>query len=122
MRVTDPFNLQRFVDAQSLVYETVLRELRAGRKTTHWIWFIFPQEKGLGSSAMSERYAISSFDEARAYMAHPILGPRLKDCVDLVMSHQDIPLEQMLGGLDAMKFLSCIELFSNACGDDWLRR
>ena len=122
MRVTDPFNLQRFVDAQSLVYETVLRELRAGRKTTHWIWFIFPQEKGLGSSAMSQRYAISSFDEARAYMAHPILGPRLKDCVDLVMSHQDIPLEQMLGGLDAMKFLSCIELFSNACGDDWLRR
>ncbi|MDQ8697999.1 DUF1810 domain-containing protein [Hyphomicrobium sp. LHD-15] len=120
--MTDPLNLHRFVEAQSLVYETVLDQLRAGRKTTHWIWFIFPQEKGLGSSAMSERYAISSLDEARAYMAHPILGPRLKECVDLVMSHQDIPLEQMLGGLDAMKFLSCIELFCNACGDDWLRR
>jgi uncharacterized protein (DUF1810 family) len=117
----DPFNLQRFVDAQSLVYENVLRELRAGRKTTHWIWFIFPQAKGLGHSAMSERYAISSLDEARAYLAHPVLGPRLKACVDLVMSHEDVPLEQILGGLDAMKFLSCVELFCNACGTDWLR-
>ncbi len=84
----DPFNLQRFVDAQSLVYPTVLRELRAGRKTSHWIWFIFPQEKGLGRSAMSERYAISSLDEARAYLAHPILGPRLKECAGLVRSHR----------------------------------
>jgi uncharacterized protein (DUF1810 family) len=120
--MNDPFNLQRFVDAQSLVYETVLRELRAGRKTTHWIWFIFPQKKGLGHSAMSERYAISSLDEARAYLAHPVLGPRLKECVDLVLSHKDVPLEQMLGGVDAMKFQSCIELFCNAGGTDWLRR
>jgi uncharacterized protein (DUF1810 family) len=120
--MADPFDLQRFVDAQAPVYESVVRELRAGHKTTHWIWFIFPQEKGLGRSAMSERYGISSLDEARAYMAHPVLGPRLKECVDLVMSHEDVPLEQILGGLDAVKFLSCVELFSNACGTEWLRR
>ncbi len=118
----DPFDLQRFVDAQSLVYETVLRELRAGRKTTHWIWFIFPQAKGLGRSAMSERYAISSLEEARAYLAHPVLGPRLKECTNLVLSHEDVPLEQILGGVDAMKFLSCMELFGDACGMEWLRR
>ena len=113
----DPFNLQRFVDAQSLVYETVLRELRSGRKTTHWIWFIFPQEKGLGRSAMSERYAISSLDEARAYLAHPILGARLKDCAGLVCSHHDVPLEDILGELDAKKFRSSMELFARAGGD-----
>jgi uncharacterized protein (DUF1810 family) len=110
----DPFHLQRFVDAQSLVYETVLGELRAGRKTTHWIWFIFPQAKGLGRSAMSERYAISSLDEARAYLAHPVLGPRLKECVELVLSHEGVPLEDILGELDAMKFRSSMELFREA--------
>lgn len=113
----DPFNLQRFVDAQSLVYGTVLRELRAGRKTTHWIWFIFPQEKGLGRSAMSERYAISSLDEARVYLAHPILGPRLTECAGLVYSHRDVPLEDILGELDAKKFRSSMELFERAGGD-----
>jgi uncharacterized protein (DUF1810 family) len=118
----DPFNLQRFVDAQAPVYETVLGELRAGRKTTHWIWFIFPQAKGLGRSARSEFYGIGSLDEARAYLAHPVLGPRLRDCVDLVMAHDGVPLEDILGGVDAVKFLSCIELFSDACGTDWLRR
>ena len=110
----DPFNLHRFVDAQSLVYETVLRELRAGQKTTHWIWFIFPQAKGLGRSAMSERYAISSIEEARAYLAHPVLGPRLKECTDLVLSHKGVPLEHTLGTLDAMKFRSSMELFHEA--------
>ncbi|MBN8912875.1 MAG: DUF1810 domain-containing protein [Rhizobiales bacterium] len=118
----DPFNLKRFVDAQAPVYDEVLAELRAGRKTSHWIWFIFPQAKGLGRSARSEFYGIGSLDEARAYLAHPILGPRLKQCVDLVMSHEAIPLEDILGGVDAMKFLSCIEVFSDACGTDWLRR
>jgi uncharacterized protein (DUF1810 family) len=118
----DPFNLQRFVDAQAPVYERVLEELRAGRKTSHWIWFIFPQAKGLGRSPRSEFYGIGSLDEARAYLAHPILGPRLGECVDLVMSHEGVPLEEILGGVDAMKFLSCIELFSDACGIDWLRR
>lgn len=118
----DPFNLKRFVDAQAPVYETVLEELRTGRKTTHWIWFIFPQAKGLGRSSRSEFYGIASLDEARAYLAHPVLGPRLKECVDLVLSHEDVPLEQILGGVDAMKFLSCMELFGDACGTDWLRR
>lgn len=117
----DPFNLQRFVDAQSLVYETVLHELRAGRKTTHWIWFIFPQAKGLGRSPMSERYAISSLDEARAYLAHPVLGPRLKECAALVLSHEGVPLEDILGELDAKKFRSSMALFAEA-GFDPLRR
>lgn len=118
----DPFNLQRFVDAQAPVYGQVLAELRTGRKTTHWIWFFFPQAKGLGRSAMSEFYGLGSLDEARAYLAHPVLGPRLKECVDLVMSHEGVSLEDILGGVDAMKFLSCIEIFSEACGTDWLRR
>lgn len=109
----DPFNLQRFVDAQTLVYETVLRELRAGRKTTHWIWFIFPQAAGLGKSPMSQRYAIASKDEARAYLAHPVLGPRLKDCIALVRGHvaRGVKLEDIFGDLDAKKFRSCMELF-----------
>ncbi len=108
----DPFNLQRFVDAQAPVYETVLRELRAGRKTTHWIWFIFPQAAGLGRSAMSKRYAIGSPDEARAYLAHPVLGPRLRECVALVREHEaeGASLEEIFGELDAMKFRSSMEL------------
>lgn len=114
----DPFNLKRFVDAQAAVYETVLGELRAGRKRTHWIWFIFPQAKGLGRSAMSEHYAISSLDEARAYLAHPVLGPRLKECVDLVLLHEGRTLEEILGPLDAMKFRSSVALFREA-GASW---
>ena len=112
----DPFNLQRFVDAQAPVYQTVLRELRNGRKTTHWIWFIFPQSAGLGHSAMSKRYAIGSHDEARAYLAHPVLGPRLRECVALVRAHeaQGASLEAIFGELDAKKFRSCVELFSDA--------
>lgn len=115
----DPFNLQRFVDAQTLVYETVLRELRAGRKTTHWIWFIFPQQAGLGRSAMSERYAIQSSDEARAYLAHPVLGPRLTECAALVSAHEarGVALEDIFGELDAKKFRSSMELFTRAGAD-----
>ncbi len=120
--VEDPFNLERFVTAQAPVYERVRAELRAGRKTSHWIWFIFPQAKGLGRSPRSAYYAIGSHDEARAYLAHPLLGPRLKACVDLVLSHGDVPLEEILGDLDAMKFRSCVALFSKACGANWLRR
>ena len=109
----DPFNLQRFIDAQAPVYETVLRELRTGRKTTHWIWFIFPQSAGLGRSAMSKRYAIGSHDESRAYLAHPVLGSRLRECVALVRAHEakGVSLEEIFGELDAMKFRSCVELF-----------
>ena len=112
----DPFDLRRFVAAQDPVYETVLRELRAGRKTTHWIWFIFPQAKGLGRSPTSEYYGIASLDEARAYLAHPVLGPRLKECADLVLSHAGVPLEDILGALDAMKFRSSMSLFQAAGG------
>ena len=75
--MSDPFRLQRFVDAQAGVYETALAELRAGRKRTHWMWFVFPQVTGLGLSPMAQAYAISGLDEARAYLAHPVLGPRL---------------------------------------------
>jgi uncharacterized protein (DUF1810 family) len=110
----DPFNLARFVDAQAPVYETVLRELRAGRKQTHWIWFIFHQAKGLGRSAMSEFYGLGSVDEACAYLAHPVLGPRLMECVDLVLLHDGRTLEEILGPLDAMKFRSCLSLFKEA--------
>lgn len=112
----DPFNLQRFVDAQAPVYASVLRELRAGRKTTHWIWFIFPQAAGLGRSAMSARYAIGSHDEARAYLAHPVLGPRLLECVALVRAHEakSVALEEIFGELDAMKYRSSVELFGEA--------
>lgn len=112
----DPFNLQRFVDAQEPVYATVLRELRTGRKTTHWIWFIFPQAAGLGHSPMSQRYAISSPEEARAYLAHPVLGPRLHECVALVREHEakGVSLEDIFGELDAMKFRSSVELFAEA--------
>lgn len=117
----DPFDLERFVKAQDPVYHRVLDELRAGRKTSHWIWFVFPQARGLGRSERSVFYGIGSLDEARAYLAHPVLGPRLKECVDLVMSHEGKALEDILGGVDAMKFLSCIELFSDACGTDWLQ-
>lgn len=112
----DAFDLQRFVEAQAPVYETVLGELRAGRKTTHWIWFIFPQRAGLGHSPMSVRYAIRSDDEARAYLAHPVLGPRLQACVALVRAHEarGVSLEEIFGTLDAMKFRSCVELFEKA--------
>ncbi len=118
----DPFDLERFVTAQAPVYERARAELGAGRKTSHWIWFIFPQAKGLGRSPRSEYFGIGSHDEARAYLAHPLLGPRLKECVGLVLSHGDVPLEEILGDLDAMKFRSCIALFSDVCGADWLRR
>ncbi len=86
---SDPFDLQRFVDAQAQVYASVVDELRAGRKRSHWIWFIFPQIAGLGSSATAARYAISSLDEARAYLRHDVLGPRLRECTQLVNAVQN---------------------------------
>jgi len=112
----DPFELQRFVAAQATVYDQVLRELRDGRKTTHWIWFIFPQAAGLGKSPMSQRYAIASMDEARAYLTHPVLGPRLAECTALVRAHvaRGATLEDIFGELDAKKYRSSIELFSQA--------
>ncbi len=113
----DPFNLQRFVDAQAPVYDQVLRELQAGRKRSHWSWFIFPQLQGLGSSAMATRYAIGSLAEARAYLAHPVLGPRLEECVALVNQVEGRSAEAILGYPDDLKFRSCVTLFSQAAPD-----
>ena len=110
----DPFHLQRFVDAQVPVIDRVLDELGRGRKASHWMWFVFPQIAGLGFSGMARRYAIASLDEARAYLAHPVLGPRLRDCAALVVAVQGAPIGDILGYPDDMKFRSCMTLFSRA--------
>jgi uncharacterized protein (DUF1810 family) len=107
----DPFDLQRFVDAQDPVFEEVLLELRRGDKQGHWMWFIFPQMKGLGSSAMAQRFAISSRAEAEAYLAHPVLGPRLVECTQAVNAVEHRSAEQILGHVDALKFRSSMTLF-----------
>lgn len=109
-----PFDLQRFVDAQNTVYEQVVRELSAGRKQSHWMWFVFPQIAGLGESAMSQRYAIASLDEARAYLAHPVLGPRLLECAALVLDAKGRTAEAIFGGIDARKLQSSMTLFGRA--------
>jgi len=113
----DPWNLQRFVSAQDVVYERVCEELRAGRKSSHWIWFIFPQIAGLGLSMMSARYSISSLTEARAYLAHPILGLRLRECVGLALAAPGTA-PSIFGSLDATKLRSSMTLFSHAAPDD----
>ncbi|HVW47049.1 MAG TPA: DUF1810 domain-containing protein [Solirubrobacterales bacterium] len=113
----DRFNLQRFVDAQedAAIYARALGELRAGRKQSHWIWFVFPQIAGLGSSPMSQAYAIRSLDEARAYLAHPTLGPRLREsCEALLANDPSLAAEQILGGIDALKVRSSMTLFARA--------
>jgi uncharacterized protein (DUF1810 family) len=110
----DPFNLERFIDAQAPVYERVRRELEAGRKESHWMWFIFPQIAGLGQSAMSVRFAIPSLAEASAYLAHPILGPRLRECARLVLEVEGTTAADIFGPLDAMKFRSSMTLFAKA--------
>jgi len=116
MSESDPFDLQRFVDAQAPVYAQVVRELKAGRKTSHWMWFIFPQAAGLGRSAMAVRYAIHSADEARAYLAHPILGPRYRECVALVQAAlaRGATLTDIFGEVDAMKWRSSREVMADA--------
>jgi uncharacterized protein (DUF1810 family) len=114
----DRYNLGRFVEAQDPVFRQVTSELRAGRKTSHWMWFIFPQIRGLGRSPASVEYAISGLDEARAYLAHPILGPRLKECTQLVLLAGNRPASQIFGSPDDMKFRSCITLFAQASADD----
>jgi uncharacterized protein (DUF1810 family) len=112
---SDPFRLQRFVDAQDGVYERALRELRAGRKRTHWIWFVFPQLVGLGSSAMAQEYGISSREEAVAYLHHPLLGPRLVECVEAVVAvaGEGRSVEDIVGP-DAVKLRSSLTLFAEA--------
>ncbi len=116
--MTPSFDLERFVAAQQGVYDGVLRELRAGRKTGHWIWFIFPQIAGLGRSSMSQHFAIGSLEEARAYLAHPVLGARLRECSEIVVAIDGRTAAEIFGSLDAMKLRSCMTLFHRAAPDD----
>jgi uncharacterized protein (DUF1810 family) len=113
----DPFDLQRFVDAQDGVYRRVVAELSNGRKQSHWMWFIFPQIAGLGFSALAQRYAMSSTEEAAAYLAHDILGPRLVECTGLVLGVKDKTIRAILGSPDDLKFRSSMTLFSAVSND-----
>jgi uncharacterized protein (DUF1810 family) len=112
--VADGFDLDRFVAAQSPVIEEVKRELRFGEKRSHWMWFVFPQLAGLGSSPMAQRYAIASLDEARAYLRHPILGPRLAECAGIVNRVQGRTAHDIFGSPDDLKFRSSMTLFGRA--------
>jgi uncharacterized protein (DUF1810 family) len=118
----DPYDLDRFVQAQAANYGDALSELRAGRKRTHWSWYVFPQIRGLGSSAMSLRYAIGSLAEAAAYLEHPTLGPRLRESVAALNGHRGIGIEHVLGHIDALKFRSCLTLFAQAAPGEPLFR
>ncbi len=126
--MADPFNLQRFVDAQDSVYARVTAELRDGRKRSHWMWFVFPQIQGLGHSPMAQKYAISSRQEAEAYLHHPVLGPRLRECTRLVLDVTGRSVHEIFGSPDDMKFRSSMTLFVSVAGegdrlfDDALRK
>ena len=109
----DPFSLQRFVDAQDPEYANVCQELRNGRKQGHWMWFVFPQIKGLGSSGLSVQFAISSRGEAEAYLGHPVLGRRLRECTGLVLNIHDRSIDKIFGYPDNLKFRSSMTLFGN---------
>jgi uncharacterized protein (DUF1810 family) len=111
---SDPHDLNRFVQAQESDYEQALSELRRGRKRSHWIWYIFPQFDGLGFSSMSKRYAIKSIAEAKAYLSHPVLGPRLIECADAVLGVEGRSALEILGSPDDMKLRSCATLFACA--------
>jgi uncharacterized protein (DUF1810 family) len=115
---SDPFDLKRFVNAQAAVYRNVIDELRLGRKRSHWMWYIFPQLRGLGSSPMAARYAISSLEEARAYLAHGVLGPRLRECTRLVNQVQGRSIDEIFGSPDDLKLCSSMTLFSRATDDN----
>jgi len=110
--MSDPFRLQRFVEAQDPVYAQVRAELRAGRKRSHWMWFVFPQIRGLGHSPMAQRFAISSRAEASAYLAHPVLGARLRECTGLVLAIENGDIRAIFGHPDDLKFHSSMTLFS----------
>jgi uncharacterized protein (DUF1810 family) len=116
--MADPFALQRFVDAQDRVYDQVLAELRAGVKRSHWIWFIFPQLTQLGNSSTAKRFGIGSLSEAQAYLAHPVLGPRLRECARLVVAIENTPIEAIFGWPDDLKVRSSMTLFARATDDN----
>jgi uncharacterized protein (DUF1810 family) len=113
-------DLERFVAAQERVWPDVVAELADGRKRTHWMWFVFPQVAGLGSSAMAQRFAIGSLDEAREYLAHAVLGARLREATRLMLGHAGTPAEAVLGGIDAVKFRSSMTLFAEAAPEEAL--
>ena len=112
--MTGIYNLQRFLEAQGHVYDSVLDELRAGRKSSHWMWYIFPQIKGLGHSGMAQTFAFASLEEAKAYLQHPALGPRLRECTQLVLNVNGRSAEQIFGYPDNLKLRSCLTLFMTA--------
>jgi uncharacterized protein (DUF1810 family) len=112
--LADPFRLERFVDAQTDVFETALAEIRAGAKRSHWMWFIFPQLAALGQSATAKHYGIESLAEAQAYLAHPLLGPRLRECVSALQALPPAKAEQVFGPIDALKLRSSLTLFDAA--------
>jgi uncharacterized protein (DUF1810 family) len=116
--MTEHFNLDRFLRAQEDIYETALAELRAGHKSSHWIWFIFPQLAGLGHSPISHYYGIRSRGEAQAYLAHPVLGARLHQCLEALDQLPPTTAEQVFGALDAMKVRSSLTLFADVDGED----
>ncbi|HTO24056.1 MAG TPA: DUF1810 domain-containing protein [Spirochaetia bacterium] len=113
---TDPFDLQRFVGAQAGSFAAALGEIRAGRKRSHWIWFIFPQVRGLGVSSTSQHYGISGIDEARAYLEHPVLGPRLLQCTEALLSLESRNASAIMPYPDDLKLRSCMTLFERAAG------
>jgi uncharacterized protein (DUF1810 family) len=116
--MVDLYRLERFVAAQDGVYDDAVAELRRGRKTSHWMWFVFPQIAGLGRSATAQRYAIGSLDEARAYLEHPVLGPRLIESASILLGNDDATAEQIFGQIDAMKLRSSMTLFRHAAPDE----
>jgi uncharacterized protein (DUF1810 family) len=113
----EPFDLDRFVAAQAETYAQALAELEAGRKRSHWMWFVFPQLAGLGHSPTARFYAIACAAEARAYLAHPLLGPRLRQCAAAMLRHQGLSAEAILGGIDAPKIKSSMTLFAHVADD-----
>lgn len=115
-----PYHLERFASAQNAdgIYDRALGELRRGRKASHWMWFVFPQIAGLGQSATSKRFAISSLEEARMYMRHDVLGPRLLECADVLAQTVTRSAEQIFGAVDAQKLHSCMTLFMRAAPDE----
>ena len=118
--MSDPYRLDRFTKAQDQngTYQRAAAELRAGRKVSHWMWFVFPQVEGLGFSAMSREYAISSLEEARAYLAHPVLGPRLTETANIITGSEGRTAEQIFGPVDALKLRSSMTLFAAAAPDE----
>lgn len=119
--MSDPYDLRRFVEAQEGVYPDAVRELRAGRKRSHWMWFVFPQLRGLGRSPMAERYGIGSIEEAKAYASDAVLGARLRECTRAVVEVKGRSVEEIFGFPDDLKFRSCMTLFWRATGEEIFR-